>query len=444
MESQPSSMAVTRKRAGDMALMPPPPPTKRIKRPRNVLDEDTYTEALSKIIARDFFPGLLESETQQEYLDALASKDEEWISIATRRLKHIMTPGRRTMPSSMPQTPKDYRGETPASTVPPTPSTAITQDKPVVDVSLSLAAFQARYTSEDNESFYKLLDRQNQTKAQKYAWLWTGNKLPSKMQLKQREIEARIGQTRSLEDDGYKKTQLAIKDKDDRPAAPDSWKWKPKNDLMFKPEGLADGVETIAERAEAESRAPPRAIVYANTKAPNPEIVLSHDPSRPPSPTLSAVRDAIAGRPRPADQDSAVASGGETPRVNGYAFVGDEDDEPERAPTDSILSLGAEDKGPNPFRLQERRKREDLHHRMVDRIAESRRTASRIGMVGKEVKTPGPKFPNSPRTTALTPAAQRLWSNLGSSGRSRSTTPFDGKVKVTPRTKAALLKRAAR
>ncbi len=76
-----SSSALVRKRI-DTELMPPPPPAKRIKRPRKVLDEDTYTDALSQIIARDFFPGLLESETQQEYLDALESKDDAWISNA--------------------------------------------------------------------------------------------------------------------------------------------------------------------------------------------------------------------------------------------------------------------------------------------------------------------------------------------------------------------------
>src|ERR1700738_3397070 len=88
----PKSTAVVR-RSVDNDLMPPPP--KRIKRPKNVIDEETYTDAISEIIARDFFPGLLETETQQEYLDALESRDGAWISSAGRRLQQIMTPGRR-------------------------------------------------------------------------------------------------------------------------------------------------------------------------------------------------------------------------------------------------------------------------------------------------------------------------------------------------------------
>ncbi|KAG7148841.1 hypothetical protein HYQ46_002274 [Verticillium longisporum] len=81
----PPTQALVRKRA-DTDLMPPPPPTKKIKRPKKVIDEDAYTDALSQIIARDFFPGLLETETKQEYLDALESKDAAWISNAGRCL----------------------------------------------------------------------------------------------------------------------------------------------------------------------------------------------------------------------------------------------------------------------------------------------------------------------------------------------------------------------
>ena len=80
------------KRRSDNELMPPPPRVKRVKRPVRVLDEDTYSDALSHIIARDFFPGLLELESQEEYLDALSSKDDGWIESAGRKLAATMTP----------------------------------------------------------------------------------------------------------------------------------------------------------------------------------------------------------------------------------------------------------------------------------------------------------------------------------------------------------------
>lgn len=445
-ESGQSSSALVRKRAAETALMPPPPPAKKIKRPKKVIDEETYTDALSKIIARDFFPGLLESETLQEYLDALDSKDKSWINNAGRRLMQVMTPGRQqrlrrpepvsTQPAA--QTPVGYRGDTPMTIVSTAPSTSEAAPEPEIDTNMSLGAFQAKYTSEDNESFYKLLDRQNQKKAEKYGWLWRGNKLPSNQELKQMEVKASLAASgKSLTDDGFEKDRLAIEDKDDRPAMPDTWKSDPKNALMFPPSGVDDdGIETLASRAQEASRAPPKTIVYENTRMPG--LNVTQESPRPPSPTLSAVRDAIAGRPRAGDRDSTFADGNETPRVNGYAFVDDE--EPEVTALDGpAINLGPGDATPNPFKLQEQRKREGLHHRMVDRIAQSKRASAKVGQVGKVDKTPVPKFPNSPRVSgSLTPAAQRLWSKIGGSGRASDKTPFTGTV--TPKNKGSGLK----
>ncbi|KAH6892066.1 nuclear protein Es2-domain-containing protein [Thelonectria olida] len=424
-----TSNALIRKRT-DTDLMPPPPPAKKIKRPKKVLDEDTYTETLSQIIARDFFPGLLETETQQEYLDALESKDTAWISSASRRLQQVMTPGRRNPASqshSRPviagdQTPSAYGADTPASI-----ASTTTARRPQLNTNISLSKFQETYTSEDNESFYKLVDKQNQKRAEKYAWLWRGNKLPSKQMIKQKEVEDKLSKKLSLVDDGYKRDRLAIKDKDHRPARPDTWNSNPKNNLMFGPDGVEDGVVTVAQKAEEASKMAPKAIAYENTRMPQP-----HVPARPPSPTMSAVRDAIAGKPRREDQDSSVIGGGETPRVNGYAFVDDEDDKPESAPV-PIINLGPGDASTNPFRVQEQRKRESLHERMVDRIAKSKKESSRNGLVGKVDQTPIPKFPSSPRVSAgLTPAAQRLWSKIGTPGRA-SGGSFGGSTPMKPR-----------
>ncbi|KAI8633169.1 nuclear protein DGCR14 [Xylariaceae sp. FL1651] len=425
-----TSSVLVRKR-DDLELMPPPPPPKRIKRPKKVIDEDSYTDALSQIIARDFFPGLLESETQQEYLDALDSKDPAWISSASRRLQHVMTPGRKrakrgTSLTPGAQTPRGFVGETPVSVSGESSASALADDKPEIDTNMSLSAFQSKYTSEDNESFYKLLDKQNSKRAEKYAWLWAGNKLPSKMQLKQKQIEAKLLESgKSLEDDGFKQDRLAIKDKDDRPAQPDTWKALPNNTLMFAPDGVDDSLETVAQRAEAASRAAPKAVNYQNTRLPIPQI--SEEEAVPASPSLSAVRDAIAGRRRPGSEATSTAAGGsETPRVNGYAFVDDEEPEPAYEQAAPKIDLGPGDATPNPFVIQAQSRREALHRRMVDRISESKRTSSKLGMTGKADQTPVPKFPSSPRVTAggLTPAAQRLWSKIGSSPGNTPRTPF--------------------
>ncbi|KAK4148208.1 nuclear protein Es2-domain-containing protein [Dichotomopilus funicola] len=463
------STALVRKRT-DLELMPPPPPSKRIKRPKHVLDEDTYTEALSQIIARDFFPGLLESETQQEYLDALESKDAEWIDSASRRLRQVMTPGRRrTLATPLRQaggssasaggrTPLNFVGDTPATVISTTSTTAPSQNpNPAIDTSVSLAAFQSKYTSEDNESFYKLLDRQNRKRVEKYAWLWTGNKLPSKQQIKQKEVEAKLLAQRgsgALHDDGFTRDRLAILDKNaaGRPAAPDHWnRAKPNNELMFIPDGVDDLVETVAERAQAESRAGQKRIVYENTRVPSSQTAREtttaaggrEDRSRAGSPTLSEVRNAIAGNRRACDTETSImgGGGGETPRVNGYAFVDDEEPEPEpeRGKKDkepALIDLGPGDATPNPFQFQEQRKREALHHRMVDKISQSKRTSARLGFTGNVERGPVPKFPSSPRVSggSLTPAAQRLWGRIGGSeGGKGAASPFGDSVKFTPK-----------
>ncbi|KAK1989445.1 nuclear protein Es2 [Colletotrichum cereale] len=436
MESQDrASNALVRKRT-DTELMPAPPLVKKIKRPKKVIDEDTYTDALSQIIARDFFPGLLEAETQQEYLDALESKDKAWISNAGQRLQRVMTPGRQRLTRPTPfehggRTPSAYGADTPVSVVP----TVAEAPKPAVDTNMSLANFQATYTSEDNESFYKLMDKQNQKKAEKYAWIWRGNKLPSKQMIKQAEVEAKLLETRSLTDDGWKRDRLAIKDVDDRPARPDTWNANPRNNLMFGPDGVEDDYESPAQKAQAESRMAPKSINYQNTRIPQPVIV-----ERPPSPTMTAVRDAIAGKTRKEDQASSAVGGGETPRVNGYAFVDDEDDEDDEeilpAP---VINLGPGDATPNPFKLQDQRKRETLHHRLVERAAQSNRESAKNGLTGKPERTPVPKFPSSPRVSGgLTPAAQRLWNKIGSPRPGSSSNPS---AKATPmRARGSLLK----
>ena len=440
-----SSQALT-KRASDSALMPPPPPRKRIKRPSKVLDEDTYTDALSHIIARDFFPGLVETESQRDYLEALESKDAEWIASAGRTLADVMTPGpdgRRQRgrrgtsmtPMSGPyaqegETPSGLNvGETPGSIASTTSARPPTR-QPKVDTNLSLAAFQEKYTSEDNESFYKLLDKQNAKRAEKYAWMWANNKIPATRQIayRKRQEQIRSSEEAQASEDG--KLAVAIKAPDDRKAMPDSWKLRPDNNFMFNPSSIEDTHQTVQQRAEQSSRAGPKSVVYDNTRMPQPSI---EEPPIPPSPSLSAVQDAIAGRPRYSASE-VEQSGSETPRVNGYWFVDSEPSpEPQQPPqTDwSCLSFGPVDKTPNPFTIKERSSREALHHRMVDKVAKGKR----LEKVEKEIKTQVPKFMSSPRVAkeGLTPAAQRL---LGKFGGKTPGTPWEGGK--TPRAKSGL------
>jgi len=60
--------------------------------PQKILEEDDYTEALSKIIERDFFPDLARLRRQHAYLDAVQANDLERIAATARDLAGNDTP----------------------------------------------------------------------------------------------------------------------------------------------------------------------------------------------------------------------------------------------------------------------------------------------------------------------------------------------------------------
>ncbi|KAJ5085005.1 Nuclear protein DGCR14 [Penicillium argentinense] len=450
----------------DGQLMPPPPPPKRIKRPTTALDEDVYTESMSHIISRDFFPGLRETQAKQEYLDAVESKDKEWIISAKRKLADVMQspiPGsnarRRSSPASVastPQhvlpgqpdeTPRGWGGDTPISVASATTGATGEKDRIVPDLSnMSLMAFQARYTSDDNESFNKVLDKQNSARREKHAWIWNNNKIPSARQIAhhQQETKRITAQGGNPNKDLVLRnpsTEPAIKtDLAARPARPDSWNARPENSLMFHPSSVEDTHETRQQKAENASRAGPKRVLHQNTRIVDADAAAAADATRntPSSPSMSAIQDAIAGRPQLSESDAGSAiAGGETPRVNGYAFVDEDEPESIAGPIDSSSELdwrllGPTDSTPNPFQIAETRKREALHHRMVDRVARNKR-AEKAARTTKTPVTPTPRFASSPRLDfglrgstpsarsgsphgkLLTPAAQRLLHSVGGS-----------------------------
>lgn len=452
--ASPKQSQALAKREHDTSFMPPPPPPKRIKRPAKVLDEDVYTDALSRIIARDFFPGLLESQAQQEYIDALDSDNKDWIREAGHKLRQVMTPGPGTrgrrgtsmtpaMPARGERTPR-YTGQTPIGTpgysVRSTPlaEQMETRHPTAVETELSLGAFQAKYTSEDNESFNALLDRQNAARAKKYAFLHSGNTIPSPRQIAHREREQKLLAASSS-------TALIPRpseDLDARPASIASFPSKQgaRNSFMFSPNSIEDTHATVAQAAQDRSLAPPKAVSYAATRLPNPNA--DNITSAPPaSPSLSAVDAAIAGRPYASSTEPGY-SGAETPRVNGYAFVDAEPtpselgipvsddvaDAAEREATMALLPSVSADEARNPFVLQQASKREELHHRMVDKSNLGRRKGNnnrldelRGGEEGKEAgRTPTPRFGSftpggsmGQKVGNLTPAARMLASRIG-------------------------------
>lgn len=373
----------------------------------------------SEIIARDFFPGLLETKHQQDYLNALDSHDPSWIASASRSLTEVMsTPRLRRRGTSFATPRYETPGATPHKSNPMAPAEDTPQ--PTHERHLSLDAFQAKYTSEDNASFNDLLDAQNEKKRSAYAFLWSGNRIPG-FRVKAEQKRLRDRATAEEAEGGPRPSITWV---DDRKAVPNTWKVEPRNTLMFAPEHSPPPPEL----QHGEKELPPKTVVYSNTRMPPPPL-----PGPPPSPSFSTVRDAIAGNPRLLPSESGAGGiGADTPRVNGYSFVRDA---PSPSPSElgappltwgSIAAISSTDSAPMPFKLAPTPRRELLHHRMVDRVAKNKRvsnpsTSAAGGATPKMTPLGGggkgreiPRFQSTPVT--LTPAGQRLWSNLTSSG----------------------------
>lgn len=157
-----------------------------------ILDEDEYTEALSQIIARDFFPSLVHIGATNEYLDALKTRDPELIGATVRRLEELSTP-RPARTSYVQQTPSQTPyGLGPSDTPLRTPRGEPPAKRPRYDSDLSLDNFQARYTSEDNASFTEILEDENRKRREKWAWAWDAQKRVESQRNKMLENRERL------------------------------------------------------------------------------------------------------------------------------------------------------------------------------------------------------------------------------------------------------------
>lgn len=165
------------------------PPAERSLNRQIVLEEDEYTSALSHIIARDFFPSLVHLDATNDYLDALHSRDPHLISASVQRLEQINeTPAATQYDAHQTPSQTPYSLE-PSQTPTRTPRGEAPYKRLRYDTSLSLDTFQARYTSEDNSSFTRILDEENFKRKEKWGWAWDAQKRVEGSQ--QKMIEAR-------------------------------------------------------------------------------------------------------------------------------------------------------------------------------------------------------------------------------------------------------------
>lgn len=209
-----------------------------------VLDEDTYVEALEKIIERDYFPDISKLRDRLDWLEAIKTGDP--VQIRDAQLKIIE---RRRGSKVNASTPLDSRiSRTPGSTfvrnftpldefdgkTPKTPGFSVAEGETEgggggVDTSVGLDQFMSKYTSEDNHSFSKILEKVNRKRKERFGYLNEG-------------VKAIEDEKRDRITDGYGTSYQP-------PSTLEGWNYTAKNLLMYHPADRGEAPLTEEERA---------------------------------------------------------------------------------------------------------------------------------------------------------------------------------------------------
>ncbi|XP_010524612.1 PREDICTED: protein DGCR14 [Tarenaya hassleriana] len=217
------------------------------KRPR-VLNEDTYVAAIEKIIERDYFPDISKLKDRLDWIQAVKTGDpvqirDAQLKIIERRGKKVnrgdtdgktQTPGSTFVRNFTPF--DDFDGKTPR-----TPGVSGVDlggieegtDDGDVDVDMSLDQFFRRFTSEDNDSFSKILEKVNKKKKEKFGHLLEGEK---------EDVKSIEDAKRDRITDGYGTSYQP-------PSTLEGWRYTAKNLLMYHPSDQGEAPLTEEERA---------------------------------------------------------------------------------------------------------------------------------------------------------------------------------------------------
>jgi protein DGCR14 len=220
----------------------PEPNRKRTK----VLDEDAYVAAIEKIIERDYFPDISKLQDRLDWLEAIKTRDP--IQIREAQLKIIERRGEKVSVGLNSE--RKANSRTPGSTFMrnfspfdefdvKTPSTEFFNEgggneQNEIDTTVTLDEFFRRYTSEDNDSFSKIIEKVNKKRKERYDYLLEGEK--------NEDLKSIEDVKRDRITDGYGTSYQPV-------STLDGWKYEAKNLLMYHPCDRGEAPLTEEERA---------------------------------------------------------------------------------------------------------------------------------------------------------------------------------------------------
>lgn len=168
------------------------------------------------------------------------------------------------------------------------------------DSNMTLDRFLAKNTSEDNASFGQIMENSSKKHREKYEWLY-------KQEGERKELQERsLALPETAEGDQFKKEH--------RPGMVEVWTYTNKNALMYVPDGVE---ESIKEKIEGKN-VKRQEVIHVNTRLrqnPHPENTCSEQLAMATATHNAAQRGKIG-------VDGHLQKPTETPKVNGYGFVG--------------------------------------------------------------------------------------------------------------------------
>ncbi|KAI8970938.1 nuclear protein DGCR14 [Pilobolus umbonatus] len=334
-----------------------------------ILDEETYTRAISFIIERDFFPELPKIKAQQNYWEAQTRGSLADLHEAGRVLHDLNNKKENNGTDGQPV---NYYSEKESEL------------EKRVNLSLSLDQFQTLYTSEDNASFSDLLEKANIKRREQNKWFF--DRETNKLRIKDTPHE-----------EGEKPNEAID-------TTPTGWKYKARNTLMYFPEGQSESWVN-----DHEGRGEKKTIDHKNTH------LLPISEMKPPVTNLApSDRAAAQGNATPWNQlkDGDIGELEDGPDIRGYRLV-------EATPTLSpsrvgsplmtwgsiegtpLLVSGSETPGPR-FSLPKVSRREELGMKLSEKASKAYR---------KKISEKERNVRGTPRSGAglMSPAAQYLY-----------------------------------